>query len=257
MSALTVFYALLFYAAAAILAGGVAWKCWVYARTPQPLKIPVPPAPTTRRGVALRLLMEAALFRSLFRSSKWTWLFGWMFHVALLAVLLRHLRYFTEPVWAWVALIQPFGLYAGFALVAGLGGLWARRLLVDRVRYISSPSDHLMLALLAAIAVSGLAMKYVAHTDIVALKAFFLGLMAFDWQPLPADPALLAHLALVAALMIVFPVSKLLHAPGVFFSPSLNQVDDARERRHAAGWSAKIVHVVPAPVGRAGSAEGG
>ena len=243
MSALTVVYALFFYAATAILVLGVAWKCWVYARTPQPLKIPIPPAPTTRRGVALRMLVEVTLFRQLFRSSKWTWLFGWMFHVALLLVLLRHLRYFTEPVWAWVALIQPFGLYAGFAMLAGLAGLWARRFLVDRVRYISSPSDHLMLALLAAIAASGLAMKYVAHTDIVALKAFFLGLMRFDWQPLPADPALLIHLALVALLMIVFPVSKLLHAPGVFFSPSLNQVDDARERRHAAGWSTKIVHV--------------
>jgi nitrate reductase gamma subunit len=243
VSALTVVYALLFYLAAAVLVGGVAYKSWVYARTPQPLKIPIPPAPTTRRGVALRLLGEVTLFRSLYRSNKWTWLFGWIFHVALLAVLLRHLRYFTEPVWAWVALIQPFGLYAGFAMLAGLAGLWARRFLVDRVRYISSPSDHLMLALLAAIAGSGLAMKYVAHTDIVALKAFFLGLMAFHWQELPSDPVLLAHLALVAALMIVFPVSKLLHAPGVFFSPSLNQVDDARARRHAAGWSARIVHV--------------
>jgi nitrate reductase gamma subunit len=243
MSALTVAYALLFYVAAATLAGGVAWKCWVYARTPQPLKIPIPPAPTTRGGVVLRMALEVTLFRSLFRSNKWIWLFGWLFHVALLAVLLRHLRYFTEPVWLWVDLVQPFGLYAAFAMLAGLGGLWARRFLVDRVRYISSPSDHLMLALLAAIAASGLAMKYVAHTDIVALKAFFLGLMAFDWQPLPADPVLLVHLALVAALMMVFPVSKLLHAPGVFFSPSLNQVDDARERRHAAGWSTRIVHV--------------
>jgi len=243
VSALTVLYAALFYAAAAILLGGVAYKCWRYASTPQPLKIPIPPAPTTRRGVALRMLLEVTLFRSLFRSSKWIWLFGWLFHVALAAVLARHLRYFTEPVWSWVALIQPFGLYAGFAMLAGLGGLWARRVLVDRVRYISSPSDHLILALLVAIAASGLAMKFVAHTDIVALKAFFLGLMAFDWQPLPADPVLLLHLALVALLMIVFPLSKLLHAPGVFFSPSLNQVDDARERRHAAGWSAKIVHV--------------
>jgi nitrate reductase gamma subunit len=243
MSALTILYALLFYVAAATLLGGVAWKCWVYARTPQPLKIPIPPAPTTRRGVVLRMLLEVTLFRSLFRANKWIWLFGWLFHAALLAVLLRHLRYFTEPVWGWVALIQPAGLYAGFAMLAGLAGLWARRFLVDRVRYISSPSDHLMLALLTAIAASGLAMKYLAHTDIVALKAFFLGLMAFDWQPLPADPVLLVHLALVAALMIVFPVSKLLHAPGVFFSPSLNQVDDARERRHAAGWSTRIVHV--------------
>ncbi len=243
MSALTVLYALLFYAAAATLVAGVAYKCRAYARTPQPLKIPIPPAPTTRRGVVLRMLLEVTLFRSLFRSNKWIWLFGWLFHVALLAVLLRHLRYFTEPVWAWVALIQPFGLYAGFAMLAGLAGLWARRFLVDRVRYISSPSDHQMLALLAAIAASGLTMKYLARTDIVALKAFFLGLMAFDWQPLPADPALLVHLALVAALMIVFPVSKLLHAPGVFFSPSLNQVDDARDHRHAAGWSARIVRI--------------
>ncbi len=242
MSALTIVYALLFYIAAATLVGGVARKAWVYARTPQPLKIPIPPAPTTRRGVALRMLIEVTLFRALFRSNKWIWLFGWIFHVALLVVLLRHLRYFTEPVWAWVALVQPFGLYAGFAMLAGLAGLWARRFLVDRVRYISSLSDHLMLALLAAIAASGLAMKYLAHTDIVALKAFFLGLMAFDWQELPTDPVLLLHLTLVAMLMIVFPLSKLLHAPGVFFSPSLNQVDDARERRHAAGWSAQIAH---------------
>lgn len=249
MPALTVFYALLFYVATAMLVGGVAYKSWRYARTPQPLKIPIPPAPTTRRGVVLRMLMEVTLFRSLFRSNKWIWFFGWIFHVALLAVLLRHLRYFTEPVWGWVALVQPFGLYAGFAMVVGLAGLWARRFLVDRVRYISSPSDHLMLALLVAIAASGLAMKYLAHADIVALKAFFLGLMAFDWQPLPADPLLLAHLALVASLMIVFPVSKLMHAPGIFFSPSLNQVDDARERRHSAGWSAAIT--------RAGSGRGG
>lgn len=250
MSALTVLYGLLFYFATAVLVGGVARKCWIYARTPQPLKIPIPPAPTTRRGVVLRMFLEVTLFKSLFRSNKWIWLFGWIFHVALLAVLLRHLRYFTEPVWFWVGFLQPFGLYAGFALLAGLAGLWARRFLVDRVRYISSPSDHLMLALLVAIAASGLAMKYLAHTDIVALKAFFLGLMAFDWQELPADPVLLVHLALVAMLMIVFPLSKLLHAPGVFFSPSLNQVDDARERRHAAGWSTRIVHADRAQEGR-------
>jgi nitrate reductase gamma subunit len=240
VSALTVTYALLFYAATAILVLGVLARCWRYARTPQPLKIPIPPAPTTRGGVALRMLLEVTLFRQLFRSSKWTWLFGWMFHVALLLVLLRHLRYFTEPVWFWVDLVQPFGLYAAFAMLAGLAGLWARRLLVDRVRYISSPSDHLMLALLVAIAASGLAMKYVAHTDVVAVKSFFLGLFVFQVRDLPADPVLAVHLALVAALMLVFPFSKLLHAPGLFFSPSRNQVDDPRERRHLAAWAARL-----------------
>jgi nitrate reductase gamma subunit len=143
-------------------------------------------------------------------------------------------------VWWWVDLIQPFGKYAGFGMFIGLAGLWARRLLVDRVRYISSPSDHLMLLLLLAIAATGLAMTYVAHTDIVALKAFLLGLMVFAWQPIPGDPVLLVHLTLIAILMIVFPVSKLLHAPGVFFSPTRNQVDNPRERRHVAGWTARL-----------------
>ncbi len=95
---------------------------------------------------------EVVLFESLFKSNKWTWLFGWMFHAALLLVLLRHLRYFQSRCGRRSCWVQPFGIYAGFAMVAGLAGLWARRLLVDRVRYISTPSDHLKLALLLAIA---------------------------------------------------------------------------------------------------------
>jgi len=234
---LSALYACLFYAATAVLVAGVAWRVLEYARVPAPLRIPTTPAPMTRAGAAGRVAREVVLFESLFRSNKWIWLFGWLFHVALALVLVRHLRYFTEPVWGWVAFAQPFGVYAGMAMVAGLAGLWARRFLLECMRYISTWSDHLMLALLAGIALSGLAMKYVAHTDIVALKAFMLGLMRFDWQPLPADPALLVHLTLVLLLMVVFPASKLLHAPGVFFSPSRNQADDSRERRHLAAWA--------------------
>ena len=186
------------------------------------------------------MFKEVAFFESLFKSNKWTWLFGWVFHVALLLVVLRHLRYFTEPVWFWVNWIQPFGKYAGFAMLGGLLALWARRFLVERVRYISGPSDHLMLMLLVAIAASGLMMKYVTHTDIVSLKAFALGLIHFNWQPLPADPLLILHLSLVLVLLFIFPISKLLHAPGVFFSPSRNQVDNAREKRHLAPWAAEL-----------------
>lgn len=240
MSALTVTYALLFYAATAVLVFGVGSKIALYARTPAPLKIATTPAPTTPGGVGLRLAREVVFFESLFRSSKWTWLFGWMFHAGLLLVVLRHLRYFQEPVWTPVVWVQAIGTYAGFAMAAGLAGLWARRFLVDRVRYISTPSDHLHLALLLAIAGSGLAMRFVAHTDIVALKAFMLGLMRFSWQPLPADPVLLVHLTLVALLMIVFPISKLMHAPGLLFSPTRNQVDNPREARHLSPWAAAL-----------------
>jgi nitrate reductase gamma subunit len=237
---LTVAYALLFYIATAVLVGGLGFRIWEYATTPTPLKIPTTPAPTTRGGVVFRLGREVVLFESLFKANKWIWLFGWVFHAALVIVLVRHLRYFTQPVWEWVTLIQPFGVYAGFAMLAGLLGLWARRILVPRIRYISAPSDHLMLALLVGIAVSGLLMKYVVRTDIVALKSFCLGIMTFDWQPMPADPVLLVHLGLVAVLMLVFPFSKLLHAPGLFFSPTRNQVDNPRKRRHLANWAREL-----------------
>ncbi|MHB1231232.1 MAG: respiratory nitrate reductase subunit gamma [Burkholderiales bacterium] len=240
MPVLTIVYACLFYAATAMLVFGLGYKIYGYARTPAPLKIPTTPAPTTQSGVVWRMAREVVLFESLFKATKWTWLFGWLFHAALLLVLIRHLRYFQEPVWTIVALAQPFGLYAAFGMVIGLGGLWARRFLVDRVRYISTPSDHLMLALLLAIALSGLSMKYVSHTDIVSLKAFMLGLMTFNWQPLPQDPLLLLHLFLVATLMTIFPISKLLHAPGLFFSPSRNQADNPREHRYVSAWAAKL-----------------
>ena len=240
MSLLTIFYAVLFYVATLAFVIGLARKIRRYARTPAPLKIPTTPAPMTSAGVGWRMAREVVLFESLFKSSKWTWIFGWTFHATLLLVVLRHMRYFQEPVWLAVALIQPFGTYAGFAMVAALGGLWARRWLVDRVRYISTPSDHLMLALLLVIGVTGLGMRFVKHTDIVAVKIFMLGLMRLDWQSLPADPVLLVHLALVALLLIIFPISKLLHAPGLFFSPSRNQTDNAREQRHISAWAAAL-----------------
>ena len=240
MSVLTILYATLLCVATGVFVVGLGLKIRSYARAPAPLKIPTTPAPTSVAGVGWRLAREAVFFESLFKSSKWTWLFGWAFHVALLLVVLRHLRYFQEPVWLPVVLIQPFGTYAGLAMVAALGGLWARRWLVDRVRYISTPSDHLMLALLLAIGLTGLGMRFAVHTDIVAVKTFMLGLLRLDWQALPADPALLAHLALVALLMIIFPVSKLLHAPGLFFSPTRNQADNPREARHISAWAAAL-----------------
>jgi nitrate reductase gamma subunit len=233
-------YAGMFYVAALVLVLGLAYKVLDYSRTPAPLKIPTTPAPTTRSGVVYRMAKEVVVFESLFKSNKWIWVFGWLFHFGMFLVLARHLRYFTEPVWFWVNIIQPFGKYASLMMVIGLTGLLARRFLVDRVRYISTPSDILMLLLLIAIGLSGMMMTFVVHTDIISLKEFVMGLMYLDIQPLPQDPILMVHLALVAFLMLIFPISKLLHAPGLFFSPTRNQVDNPREQRHLAKWAARL-----------------
>jgi nitrate reductase gamma subunit len=237
---MSILFAILFYLATLFLVVGLLYRINTYARTPAPLKIPTTPAPATTGGVVLRMLREVVFFESVFKANLWIWGLGWLFHASMLLVLMRHLRYFTEPVWEWVALIQPLGIYAGVTMFLGLCGLWGRRLFVERIRYISTPSDHLMLLLLIGIAVSGLMMKFIAHTDVIAVKGYFLGLMHFDIQVLPADLLLIVHLLLIVSLLVVFPFSKLLHAPGVFFSPTRNQKDNPREQRHLSAWAAKL-----------------
>ena len=237
---MSILFAILFYIATLVFIVGMFYRISAYARTPAPLKIPTTPAPNTTPGVVLRMTREVLFFESLFKSNLWTWGLGMLFHASLVLVLMRHLRYFTEPVWGWVAFIQPFGMYAGITMLLGAAGLWARRLFVERIRYISTPSDHLMLLLFIAIALSGLTMKFVSHTDVVSVKGFMLGLMYADWQQLPVHAGLYIHLFLVALLLMIFPVSKLLHAPGVFFSPTRNQADNPREKRHISAWAKQL-----------------
>jgi nitrate reductase gamma subunit len=109
-----------------------------------------------------------------------------------------------------------------------------------------------MLLMFIGIGVSGLMMTFVSPTDIVGVKAFFRGLMTFNWQPLPTDTPILLHLGLVALFMIIFPFSKLVHAPGVFFSPTRNQVDNPREKRHVAPWALELEQREAAEAAKAG-----
>ncbi len=126
-------------------------------------------------------------------------------------------------------------------MAAGLAGLWVRRFAVARVRFISTPSDHLMLALLLAIAAVGAGDEVRrAHRHrrgegiLPRARALPTG------SRCPPTRPLYVHLALVALLLLIFPFSKLLHAPGVFFSPTRNQVDDPREARHLSAWAARL-----------------
>ena len=68
------------------------------------------------------------------------------------------------------------------------------------------------------------------EASIEGVRRFVIGMLRFDWRELPAEPPVLVHLGLVAGLLAVFPFSKLLHAPGVFFSPTRAAVDNPRER---------------------------
>jgi nitrate reductase gamma subunit len=200
-----------------------------WARTPQPLPIPLTPAPKTHLGVIGRLALELFAFRSLLRANKTTWQASLLFHYGLLFVIIMHTRFIFEQL---PPLLIPFIIWSGWAagaMVIGLCILLARRVLIDRMRYISAPSDYLHLLLLIAIAISGVCLKRFWPVDTFAVGQFFRGVIMFQWQPLPGSAVLWVHLLLVLVLIIVFPVSKLLHGLGILFSPTLNQRDTARK----------------------------
>lgn len=244
MSFLASVYGGLLYIATAVFSLGLLRKIVQYSNTPAPLKIPTMPAPLTNSGVMWRLTKEVLIFESLFRSDKWLWFFSILFHVSLALVLLRHIRYLLPQDWTvfWnlVVLAQPFGKYAAFSMLTSLLGLMGRRLILARIRYISNPSDILLLLLLIGIGVSGIWMTFLEHTDIIALKRFLLGLITFSLRPVPTDILVLLHISCVGILMTIFPFSKLLHFPGLFFSPTRNQSDNTREKRHVVAWIERL-----------------
>ena len=214
-----------------VFALGLAFQIVRYVRAPAPLRIPVTPAPTTRAGVVVRLGREVILFESLFKASRWTWLFGWLFHFGFAWLALGHLSFFVPGGWLPLELAAGTMSVAGWMSAAALVGLAARRALVDRVRYVTVPSDYLMLVLLLAIVLTGLVMAASSEVNVIAVKAYVQGLYAGYVSGLPDVGLLMVHIALACCLAAVFPFSKLLHAPGVFFSPTRLQVDDGRIRR--------------------------
>jgi len=209
---------------------GTLYRFWRWAKTPVPLRIVVPPAPKGRLDVAWRLMGDIFWFPNLFQGDKLLWAGGFLFHIFLWLVILRHLRYFLYPLPEWVVAVQTLGLYAGYLIPLPLAILLARRLVIDRALYISILGDYFALVLLLAIAVSGILLKVFFRTYIVDVKALLLGLIHF--QPPLADAHWLfaLHFLLVMVLLIYFPFGKLMHSGGLILSPTRNQRANFEQR---------------------------
>ena len=229
---LTVFYSLFLSLAIALFLVGIYWRVRQYLRTPQTFSIPLTPAPTANTGVFRRVLAETILFKTLFKSDRLLWLPAWVFHFSLLLVLLRHLRVFTDWVWPWRVSLWLPGNFIGLLLIASLICLLTLRLVRKRTRYISKPSDYLLLILLLSIVISGYLLSSPANPHMPAIQAFVLGLSSFDWRTLPDETVVLTHLFFAGVFLCVFPMSKLMHAPGIFFSPSLIRKNASRKLTH-------------------------
>ena len=67
------------------------------------------------------------------------------------------------------------------------------------------------------------------HTDVIMVKDFASGLVTFNWSNMPTEIHFIIHLLLVFVLLAIFPISKLLHVPGVFFSVGGTPADLMRQ----------------------------
>ena len=268
------------YAAFAIFVVGFVYRVVRWGKSPVPFRIPSTCGqekslpwiktnpldnPSGLWGVIGRMALEILLFRSLFRntkseilqhkpvydSAKWLWFFGLLFHWSLLIIVLRHLRFFVEPV---AGCINTLSAVDGFfeigiptlylsdaAILAGLSFLLFRRVVSPRLRYLSLFSDYFALLLILGVVGTGLLMRHFFPADLLQVKNLVLAWVTFS----PAEPdgvgtLFYMHLCFVFTLMVFIPMSKLMHMAGVFLSPTRNLANDNRMNRHVNPWNAPV-----------------
>ena len=167
-----------------------------------------PPSAPRGIGASARAFVGAAVdivfLRRLLMVNPALWIGEWVFHAALFVIILRHLRYFMNPVPAWVVWAQTPGWIAGFILPGALLYLLAIRLLTGQEKF-SSTANLLMLLDVLAIAVTGLLMSTRYRADLVAVKLFTLGIVTFAPAPPPLSALFLGHLGLVLVLLLYLP----------------------------------------------------
>jgi nitrate reductase gamma subunit len=269
------------YAAMVILMAGLIRRVIGWARAPVPFRVPTTCGqqrslpwikysrldnPSTTLGVLGRMALEVVTFRSLFRNTrvqlkkggnvvygpdKLLWAGALAFHFSFLAIFVRHYRFFVEPVPQVVALLQgldgffqvgvPIIYLTDIVILAAIGFLLVRRLVDPRLRYISLAADYLPLFILAAIAASGVLLRYFVKTDTVAAKDLAISLVTLSpVVPQGLSPLFFVHVFLVSVLFAYLPFSKLSHLAGVFFSPMRNLANNNRMRHHANPWNAPV-----------------
>ena len=278
------FGVLLPYVAVLVFIGGIIWRMVYWAKSPVPFCIPTTggqeqslsfikqnkiDCPSTTWGVIKRMFVDVVLFRSLFRnthavilendpvskgpraiyfSSQWLWCISLIFHYSVLFIIIRHFRFFMEPVpdvITWVETIDgimqvgsPRFYWTGGLALCALLWLLARRLWDHKLRYISLLNDYFPLWLLLGIVISGLCLRYFDKTEISQVKIYLMGLTHFS--PVAAtgiNELFFVHLTLVCVLLCYFPFSKLAHMPGIFFSPTRNMPNNSRRVRHINPWN--------------------
>jgi nitrate reductase gamma subunit len=218
--------------------------------------------PSSTFSVIIRMFLEIVCFRSLFRNTRmklnggtrltyqlelFLWIGALAFHYAFFTVVVRHLRFFTEPVPFFVTLLEnvdsfmrievlydtiqsglPGVFMSGLVLLAAVIYLFLRRMFIPQVRYISLAADYFPLFLIGVLPFTGIFMRYFTKVDIVAIKELTMGLVTFrPTIPEGISSCFCPHVSGQCPAGY-FPFSKLMHLGGVFLSPTRNMTGNTR-----------------------------
>lgn len=220
---------LLPYLTVLLLVTGMAYRFYVWFKTPQPGKMTL--FGKTEASTARGLLEEVLFLPSLFRGDKALWSLAWIFHASLALALLGHIRVFTAFA---DAVLVSLGMSAegidrlsgtaggavGILLLLTTAALLVRRVTVQKVREISVVPDYIALLLLVAIITTGDMMRFGAHFDLNETRVWASSLLTLT-PVSPTSTMFLLH-ALAAQMLIIFiPFSKLMHLGGFFFTHAL------------------------------------
>ncbi len=267
----------IFYIAFAVFLAGFLYRIIRWVLIPVPFRIPATCGqqksllwiksnpvenPSGKTGVLARMAAEIVFFRSLLRNTNTAmyenrpvytrdialWLFGLLFHASMLIIVIRHLRFFIEPVpvfintlSAWDGMFElgvPTVYLSDIIFAVSAIYLFLRRAAVSRLRYISLVQDYIPLLLIISVAGTGILMRHIYKVDLLKVKELAIGWTAFS-TALPEGTGLFffVHLLCVCALLLWFPVSKLMHMGGIFLSPTRNLANSNRAMRHINPWN--------------------
>lgn len=156
------------------------------------------------------MLMDILFLGRLLKANPLIWIWEWLFHVSFGLVLLRHLRYFLNPVPGWVFAVQPLGVIAGYTLPLSLIVVLFMKLFSEK-GYFSSYNFYLIAQLLA-IGATGLLMNTLIKTDLVGIKHFSMGIVTFRPEVVPCSYSFLLHFVCFMLFILSLP-SHIFTAP--------------------------------------------
>ena len=177
---------------------------FVWWKASQQLDNQSPARPHMKVKACALTALDVVLLGRVFIVNPTLWIGEWVFHASFLLVLVRHLRFFLNPIPDWVWWVQTPGLIAGYLLPFALLYILIIRLLTKQEKY-AAPANLFLLGLVLAISSIGVAMHALFKPNLVDVKLFIFGIVNFAPKAAPDSVLFLLHFCLVLVLVPFLP----------------------------------------------------